>query len=343
MKVTTPATEYSGTLALFADKPLPVVPRFGFKAGDFMGAARRLLEWRHLTPQKKLQSLNSVLAPAVTAMLVLALAYQLAELAWTLIPDDREDTTLPPVVAATAEPTAPATKTTDYSTLIDSHLFGEPVAEPIAPAAIDPELAPATTLNLVLRATIADLADDRGGVAIIASGSTERPYFVADNIDGAGGALLHAIHGDRVVLNRDGRLETLWLAPAYDAGRVGPAMPSPLARPVPALPLAPEAASLQGAIDDNASRLGEILRFAPHVERGRMIGFRLRPGDRPEPFAELGFESGDVVTEINGMAMTKVGRGTQVFERLSESSMANVTLIRDGVARVLTIDTSLIE
>ena len=74
-----------------------------------------------------------------------------------------------------------------------------------------------------------------------------------------------------------------------------------------------------------------------------MIGFRLQPGAPPEPFAKLGFESGDVVTEINGMAMTEVGPGMRVFERLDEGGMANVTVIRDGVAQVLMIDASVIE
>ena len=161
---------------------------------------------------------------------------------------ESDDAALQPVVLEAAQLMEPDVPAGDHSLLIDGHLFGEPDAEPAASAAIVPAQAPETTLDLVLKATIADVADDRRGVAIIANESMERTYFVADPIDGADGALLHSIHGDRVVLDRGGRLETLWLAPVHAVDRAGRAMPSPLARLVPALPPTPEAASLQDAI-----------------------------------------------------------------------------------------------
>ena len=48
------------------------------------------------------------------------------------------------------------------------------------------------------------------------------------------------------------------------------------------------------------------------------------------------------MTEINGTAMSDPSRGLQVFESLGESTVANVTVVRDGTPQVLTIDTTLL-
>jgi len=49
---------------------------------------------------------------------------------------------------------------------------------------------------------------------------------------------------------------------------------------------------------------------------------------------------GDVVTDINGVVLNDQSRGLQAFEALGEATMANVTVLRDGVPQVLVIDTS---
>ena len=50
----------------------------------------------------------------------------------------------------------------------------------------------------------------------------------------------------------------------------------------------------------------------------------------------------DVATEINGTVLPVFEHGLQAFERLGANARANVTVVLDGVARLLTLDTSLI-
>lgn len=287
-----------------------------------------------MDPERWARAANRYLPPAVCVLLVLALAWQAARLTWALIPGAPADAP-PPVVSPIApESAAPASRAVDVTRIMDSNLFGEvssePVAAPAAAAVLD---APETTLNLLLKATVSDTLENRRGAAIIASGQVEKTYTVSDVIEGAGGAQLHAIYNDRVILNRAGRLETLTLPTEYASGSVGsvyaaPVMPTPVET------------TLRSVISDNATRINEIVRVAAHIEQGRMVGFRLNPGGQPEQFAALGFQPGDVVTEINGTAMSDPSRGLQVFESLGESTMANVTVIRDGTPQVLTIDTA---
>ena len=298
-----------------------------------MDLATHILRLRHYSPGQWAQTANSYLAPAVSVVLILALAYQLAKLTWALVPGAPVDAPPPVVNPGSAELSEPHTQAVDIARIIGSHLFGEISAEPVAPVTVSVLQAPDTTLNLLLKATVSDARADSRGAAIIASGNVEKTYTVADVIDGTGGAQLHAIYNDRVILIRAGQLETLRLPREYATGS-GVVYPSPIATPVPQTP------SLRSVLSENASRITDVVRVAPHIEQGRMVGFRLNPGREPQQFQALGFQPGDVVTEINGTAMSDPSRGLQVFESLGESTVANVTVVRDGTPQVLTIDTT---
>ena len=98
-----------------------------------------------------------------------------------------------------------------------------------------------------------------------------------------------------------------------------------------------------GFISDNASRITDIMRLAPHIEEGQMIGFRLQPGRDRDTFEALGLQAGDVVTDINGTVLNDPTAGLQVFQALGEATMANVTVMREGVPQVIVIDTTQLE
>src|SRR6202021_412088 len=95
------------------------------------------------------------------------------------------------------------------------HLFGIAVA---APSAQDPANAPQSTANLVLAGTIAT-QDPKRGVAIISDGGPSKVYAVGDNV---GGAALHSVYLDHVILDRGGALETLSLPRLLGPGMNGP-------------------------------------------------------------------------------------------------------------------------
>jgi len=300
--------------------------------------ATRLLQWRGHSPEQWVRAANRFLPQGVSALLVLALAYQLADITWTLIPGEAADAP-PPVVSTSTSPTQIAGPGgLDMSATINGHLFGEASQAAPAPVAQDVVDAPDTTLSLQLKGTTSDPADNKRGSAIIADGrGQEKTYTVEDAIDGGSGALLYAIYGERVILNRGGRLETLRLPKELSSNTVSLAPRA--AAPTPA----PSQGTLRGMLSNNASRITDIMRVAPHIEQGQMVGFRLNPGEERELFTALGLQAGDVVTDINGTSMTDPTRGLQVFESLGESTMASVTIVRDGVPEVLSIDTSQLE
>ncbi len=157
---------------------------------------------------------------------------------------------------------------------------------------------------------------------------------MGQTIDGADGATLHSVYADRVLLDRNGRLETLRLPKELTASAGAPM----------AMPQLPQAARSQGSlrevISENATRLTDIVRLAPHVQEGQVVGFRVNPGRDRATFEALGLQPGDVVTDINGTVLDDASQGIQVFQSLGESTQANVTVLRDGVPQVIVIDTT---
>ncbi len=305
-----------------------------------MDVAKRLAEWREQSPDQWLRSANRYLPTAVTAVLVVAVAYRLAGLTWLLIPGTPADAPAPEVGAAAGGPGSSGLGTPSLDRLIASHLFGEaPTETAQAPVVVEEVVdAPDTTLGLVL-AGVQARNDPEDGQAIIASGRAEQKlYATGQTIEGASGATLHSVYEDRVLLNRNGRLETLRF-PQLTPGRV----PSPAGRvalPAPAPSPANAGGSLRDVISENASKITDVIRAAPNVEQGQMTGYRLTPGRDREAFSALGLEPGDVLTDVNGTPLNDAATSLQVFESLGEASMATVTVVRNGAPQVIVIDMS---
>lgn len=278
---------------------------------------------------------NRLLARAVSLGLVAALAYQLARITWALVPGASPDAPVPFVNPDSRAP-LPESPEADIQSIIEAHLFGEYVEALPELVAVDIAEAPETTLDLVLKATVSEAREHFVGAAVIASAGVEKTYTVGEEIEGTGGAMLHAIHSDQVILDLAGQLQTLRL-PQSDAVHEGLGVVAAAPRPVVALP------TLRRTPSEHASRLRGIVQAVPHIEQGQVLGFRLNPADDPAAFDALGFVPGDVVTEINGTSLTEAVQAPEVFERLGESAQANLVLIRDGAPRVLTIGTAPVE
>jgi len=294
-----------------------------------MDVAKRLAEWRDQPPEQWFSAANRYLPPGLTTVLVIAIAYQLATLTWALVPGSTP-VSAPAPRPADARGGAPAS---DYSVLTNSHLFGEAPQQTqvVATPVVD---APDTTLSLTLRGILSKEGDPNGSVIIEGSGAQSKTYFVGQAIDGADGATLHSVYADRVLLNRNGRLETLRLPKELTASAGAPPMA------MPALPQAAPPGSLREVISENATRFSDIIRPAPHVQEGQIVGFRVNPGRDRAAFEALGFQPGDVVTDINGTVLDDVSQGLQIFQSLGEATQANVTVLRNGVPQVLVIDTT---
>lgn len=260
-----------------------------------------------------------------TWLLALALGVQAAMIVTDLAGVDRAP---PPAMLAAASRARRAP--IDIAAITGTHLFG---VAPTAAVGGSGANAPQTSMPLVLTGVIA-ANDPRGGLAILGPSVTStRVYAVGDNIPG--GARLHAVLADHVLLERNGHLESLAL-PHQLAGSAPP----------PSLSAAPTEAPIQRMqelVSSHPGLIGDIMRPEPVFAGGKQQGFRVYPGRDRQAFARLGLEPGDLVTAIDGTPLDDPAQGAQILHTLASSSEARVTILRNGRRQDLTLDLAAVE
>jgi len=279
-----------------------------------------------------LNQANELLPNALTWLFLVVIAWYLARLIWAFVPLYGEfDWTARPQYASQAMPKGDSVKI-DFPSIANAHLFGEAGAEPVN-TAID---APETQLNLQLRGTIA-AGDQTMAHAIIADGDGEdKVFFINDTLPG--GAVLHEVYTDRVILNRGGVLEALRL-PRVSKALGNQPMPSPMPDFVNENPAA-EADAMQQMMQADPASFTDILRPQPYMPNGELKGYRVYPGRDRRRFAALGLRPGDLVTAINGQALDNLQSGMEVFRNLGNAAQIAVTIERNGSPMTLTLDTN---
>lgn len=277
-----------------------------------------------VSPLRSLASVEGVAAtlqargPEVAAaILAVAVAIQ----AGTLATDIFGAGDLPPIDAAAAGYSPPAAgaarRSIDAMSMASAHLFGHAEL-----AASDAANAPRTSMPLVLAGLLA-ANDPEAGYAIVGeSAAAAKLHAVGSTLPG--GARLHSVYGDRIVIERGGVLESLMLPKQLLATMT----------PAAALPVANDNAGvvdrMRQAIQQNPGALSDVIRSQQVIAGGKQRGFRLYPGRNPAAFSRLGLRPGDLVTAINGTPLDDPSRGEEVMRTLGSAPEVRVTIMRNG-------------
>ncbi len=218
------------------------------------------------------------------------------------------------------------------------HLMGKP-----APATTTKQVAdaPETTLNLKLHGVLAGGKDY--GYAIISSGGKKvKHYGLGDDVPG--GATLHAVFADRVILERDIRMETLRLPRATAKGFGKKKKSSTTAKKT--TPKTDNAnfetlGQFRQEVMKNPVRLTEFINAAPHNnEEGEFMGYKLTPSNNSDMFYQLGLQPGDIVTNINDVALDAPNKGPEAMQKLATASEVTMVVMREGTEITLLQDFS---
>ena len=283
-----------------------------------------------------LATMNRVLPPWISLLLVIAIGWQIANIAWSLVPGTSAgDAVQAPAsmpVATSGGGTRP-----DVQAIADNHVFGEADAEaaPVIIPAADENLSDTRLTNLVLKGTIAS-AIPEFSVAVIADGTAEqRVYAIGDSV--GSGATLHAVYSDRVVLNENGALTNLRLPMDFPRASSTPVRRSTATT----RQTTRNSGSLQNVVAENLTQLSDIIRPTQYRGAdGQLAGFRVYPGRNRQKFAALGLRPGDLVKDINGQPLNDPTQAMQVFQSLGESEEVTVTIERNGQEQSLVLNTS---
>jgi general secretion pathway protein C len=228
--------------------------------------------------------------------------------------------------SAPMPPPPPAVPRVNAASIANAGLFGAPKPTVNTNAAN----APQTNIPLVLTGVIA-ASDPRNGLAILGeNAAAAKVYAVGDIVPG--GVKLHSVYSDRVILDRNGNLESLAL-PRQSTG-VGMAPP-----PVQNLPTEnPLVTRMRDLVASEPSVITDIMRPQPVFAQGKQRGYRVYPGRNRQAFTRLGLRPGDLVTAINGTPLDDPARGQEIFSTLGSSSEAHVTVMRNGKQQDLTLN-----
>lgn len=271
---------------------------------------------------------NTQVPAAISVLLAIGIAWYMARLLWVFVPVENDfDWNVQPVYTG-ASAAVNGSSAVDFQTIVDAHLFGVAGAEPIPVSTID---APETRLNLKLRGTIA-AGDENMAHAIIADGNgKDKVFFLNDSLPG--GAVLHEVYADRVILNRAGVLETLRLPRLSESlGKQSTPISSGSVDNS-------QSGSIQEIMQERPSSFTDVLRPQPYMPNGEMQGYRVYPGRDRRKFASLGLRPGDLITDINGQPLNNLQSGMEVFKSLGNAAQLTVTIERNGSPMQLTLDT----
>ncbi|MGB5397447.1 MAG: type II secretion system protein GspC [Gammaproteobacteria bacterium] len=268
------------------------------------------------------QSLPKHIATLISLVLVVFCAHALAKLTWMLLPQDAS-LTAPPVQSPMSQ--QPMQNPRNIAAqLASAHLFGQAEKNTVN----TPQVATETRLNLVLRGVLA--ADSpQYAIAIISSGKNgkEEIYGIDDTLPG--NARLREVHAEHVLLLRNGQLEILKLT--KDAG-LELASSSRSDNSIASASSPAEALGIiRKTIMRNPTSFGDFALPVVVKENGKQIGYRLQPQAKGrELLGQIGLESSDIITSINGIRLDNPQNGIGALRKLSTASNLNITVKRNG-------------
>ncbi|MGE5624382.1 MAG: type II secretion system protein GspC [Bacillota bacterium] len=257
----------------------------------------------------------------VSVLLVLLLAWLLADLTWSLVPQRAGAGSV-----SNAPPPTLRANTVDAGRIADRHLFG------VASVTGNAQNAPDTTLALTLHGIVAGRGPADSRALIVANGD-EEPYEVGASLPG--GAVIRAIYPDRVLLESGGRVEALRLPKDDSGGSIGPSYANTNAMQPASPPPQPNGppqnlGQLRQQISANPERLMDAVRAMPVMEQGKLSGYRIYPAGNPSMFNQLGLKPGDVVTAVNGIPLTDPAQSMRILASVKTADQVSITLLRNG-------------
>ncbi len=267
--------------------------------------------------------------PAVAnIILVVLIGLAAANLFWLAWPAPAADV----APAATGAADRDSEVAIDVDTIASAHLFGEQnLADEGQAVAAEIINAPETRLNLVLTGIVSNTESGRSRALIESEGNEQGSYAVGNAV--TSGVDLHAIYANRVILDRNGRFETLTLESEKSAEAIQRVADGTVSEA-----LAEDLGDVRTQILGNPARASRYIRLQPERQNGSLLGYRIYPGADKGLFEKAGLEPGELVTAINDQPLDNPAKSLRLLSDLATAESASVTLQRDGQQRTVTVN-----
>ncbi len=262
----------------------------------------------------------------LTVALLIYIAYLGAAVFWYVLDSSDEVVLVLPQgkVLSAKKSQARAARIADY------HLFGQ-VGRPVLKKQEKAKEAPKTSLRLALKGVFMSEHAAASGAIVEEIGKKADYYSVGDSLPG--NATLEEVYSDRILLRRNGRLETL----AFEekkAGRgltsiskVRPTKPKPVSRARKNKVETP-----QQFMDEAAERLGEdpVAALGSVGLKASDNGYVYQGGN--PMLSGLNLNKGDVIRSVNGHHLGDIQKDKELMKSLYEQGSLEVEVMRDGAS-----------
>jgi general secretion pathway protein C len=221
------------------------------------------------------------------------------------------------------------------SVILERNLFGAQLTgdAQVADTEINEPLT-ATKLPLRLLGTAAANQEKRSRAAI-EDEKTRKHMVVAvgDRLEGHNRVRVTGIERTRVILDNAGRPEELLLDEGGPKQQPVRKRNSRQARRQPAKDkqesLNDRLKALSGDDGQGISKILSSARIVPHYEDGKMQGMKVDAIKANSVFEKIGFQNGDIITEVNGIVIDRLEATSAIFDEFAEADSIE-TAVRRG-------------
>lgn len=269
-------------------------------------------------------------------------AWLLALLIWHFMPVPQVESLPSPQIVASSAVQAKPTKQINLKQMQNWHLFGEakkviakPNPQPVANNKPVNDDAKETKLALKLLGVMASNIPERGQ-AIIQYQSKSDTFRVGDKLPIGNAIKLSKVLPDRAIIDNKGKYEALFL---YDEkGKRIRAEQTKVVKPAGKVLDYRSDSQRSKVLADYRKRLIEDpMSMADTMQitlaknpQGQLLGYRVSPGSDAKSFRMFGLEPGDIVTEINGIALNDPSQVMQIYQNLNNTTEASFVINRGG-------------
>ena len=295
-------------------------------------------------PQQKI-------AKGISICLLGYIAYLAAQVTWLVAPAG--SSALTHKLPVTGQQTNRVSGSIDLSSIQALNIFGAYNEKPVEEVQVSEEVidAPETSLNLMLSGVVA--SDDKStSAAIIESNGKQDTYGIGDTIDGTR-VVLENVLSDRVLIKQSGRLETLMLdgykyekisatnkAAAVNSSKNVKSAKNKLNKSADSSSkvidqrnnkqLKASASELKASLSKDPGKITDFLNISPKRVNGKILGYRLSPGKKPDFFKSSGLKAGDVAVQMNGFDLTQPMQLAQALKVLKQETEVSLLIDRNG-------------
>lgn len=204
------------------------------------------------------------------------------------------------------------------------------------------QTAEGTRLDLRLHGAVVG-SSDADSRAIIAGGGAQHVYRPGDNLRGNySGVSLLEIYVTHVVLDNNGRIESLWM---YDEDTSSAAITETLTSqsithtilraPERLQEDAPQAA--QHRATETPVSFAEHVRLQVFLEDGAVRGLQLRYGSRQVILSRFGLQVGDIITAVDGIAVSSPTQLQSFLQKMEQKSTFSLSVRRADTTMIIDI------